>query len=215
MAAELGVFLREMSRSSDGGALTNTELVDRMRTDRASTWPLFYRRYQSLVRGVVHRMMGPDVDQHDLIQQIFCELLTSGFHLREPEKLPGWVRSFTICAVCRELRRRQSRRKREELHSAVSTRDLVHDVEARDLLRRALAMIERLPRLERVAFTMRVVEGRTCDEVATLTGYSTATIKRRTARANRLMLGMLARNAELMALAGAPTWRSCPESCPE
>jgi RNA polymerase sigma-70 factor (ECF subfamily) len=191
--------------SGDGIALTNTELVHRMQAAPASTWPLFHRRYESLVRGVVHRMMGPDADQHDLVQQIFCELLASGFQLREPERLPGWVRAFTVCSVCRELRRRSSRRKREESVPAPASRDLVHDVEARDLLIRAAAMIARLPRLERDTFTMRVVEGRTCDEVASLTGYSTATIKRRMARANRRMLSMLARNAELMALARAPS----------
>jgi RNA polymerase sigma-70 factor (ECF subfamily) len=182
-------------------SVTNAELVRRLQTDPASAAPLLYQRYEPRIRWLVRRMLGADPDQHDVVQQIFYDLLKSGFDLREPEKLPAWIRSVTVCAVYEELRRRRLRRNFEAALVGGLARDLVRDVEARDLLARAVAMIEHLPKHERAAFTMRVVEGRTFGEVATLSGCSTATIKRRLARANRRMLSMLARNSELMQLA--------------
>jgi RNA polymerase sigma-70 factor (ECF subfamily) len=189
------------SSSPDPAALTNAELVHRLRKNPNAAAPILYQRFEPRIRSVVRRMLGPDAEQHDLVQQIFCDLMRSGFELREPDKLPAWIRSVTVCAVYEELRRRRLRRSTEGAQLDRLDRDFVHDVETRDLLVRAVAMIQHLPRSERDAFTLRVVEGRTCDEVAALAGCSTATIKRRLARANRRMRSMIARNAELRKLA--------------
>jgi RNA polymerase sigma-70 factor, ECF subfamily len=181
--------------------ITNTELVHRMRTEPAAAAPLLYGRYEPLVRSLVHRMLGPDTDHGDLVQQIFRELMESSFDLREPEKLPGWIRSIAMCVVYEELRHRHARRTFEASLIQQPVANFEHDIEARDLLSRAVAMIATLPKAERAVFTMRMVEGRTCLEVAALTGCSTATIKRRLARAHRRLQAMLSRNAELVRLA--------------
>jgi RNA polymerase sigma-70 factor, ECF subfamily len=181
--------------------ITNTELVQRMRTEPASAAPLLYGRYEPLVRSLVHRMLGPDADHGDLVQQIFRELMESSFDLREPEKLPGWVRSVAMCVVYEELRTRHARRRFEASFVQHATANFEHDVEVRDLLSRAGAMIATLPHAERTVFIMRTVEGRSCLEVAALSGCSTATIKRRLARAHRRLQGMISRNVELVRLA--------------
>jgi RNA polymerase sigma-70 factor, ECF subfamily len=182
-------------------SITNTELVRRMRDDAAGAAPLLYSRYEPLVRSLVHRMLGPDSDHGDLVQQIFRELMESSFELREPEKLPGWIRSVAMCVVYEELRHRHARRSFEATFVQQEVVNFERDIEARDLLSRAVALIATLPRDERAVFTMRMVEGRTCLEVAELTGCSTATIKRRLARAHRRLQAMISRNAELVRLA--------------
>lgn len=198
--------------ATEGDALSNTELVRFMRTDPQSAAPLLYRRFERRIRFIVRRMMGGDHDQHDIVQQVFVDLVRSGFDLREPDKLPAWIHSVTVCAVYKELRRRRMYRTLAGASPVPVVRDFVRDVEARDLLGHAVAMIEHLPQRERAAFTMRVVEGRTFDEVAELTGCSIATIKRRFARANRRMLRMISRNAELMTLARQSSVAGAPFS---
>ncbi len=188
--------------------ITNTELVRRMRVDPASAAPLLYVRYEPLVRGLVHRMLGPDSDRGDLVQQIFRELMESSFDLREPEKLPGWIRSVAMCLVYEELRHRHARRSFEAAFVQHDVANFERDIEARDLLSRAVALIAMLPLEERAVFTMRMVEGRTCLEVAALTGCSTATIKRRLARAHRRLHAMISRNTELVRLARGTGRRS-------
>jgi RNA polymerase sigma factor (sigma-70 family) len=181
-------------------ALSNAELVRRLRTDLHSAAPILYHRYEPRIRWLVRRMMGPDPDQSDVVQQVFFDLLRSGFNIREPEKLPGWIHSFTVCAVYKERRRRRARRALEDAAADGVEKDLVRDVEARDLLARTLALMDHLPQHERAALTMRVMEGRTCDDIARLVGCSTPTVKRRLARANHRLLAMMARNPELVAL---------------
>lgn len=194
--------------------ITNTELVLRMRDDPATAAPVLFGRYEPLVRSLVHRMLGSDSDQSDVVQQIFRELMESSFDLREPEKLPGWIRSVSMCVVYEELRHRRARRTFESMFVQPSSANLEHDVEVRDLLSRAVAMISSLPREERAVFTMRMVEGRTCLEVAALTGCSTATIKRRLARAHRRLQAMISRNAELVRLARSARRRALRERKP-
>jgi RNA polymerase sigma factor (sigma-70 family) len=193
--------LLPVGHSRAGLSVTNAELVQRMRTDPHSAASLLYHRYEPRIRYLVRRMMGPDPDQPDVVQQVFFDLLKSGFKIREPEKLPGWIHSFTVCAVYKELRRRRARRALVDASTDETEKDLVRDVEARDLLARTLAMMEHLPIKERAALTMRVVEGRSCDDIARLVGCSTPTVKRRLARANQRMFAMMARNPELVALA--------------
>jgi RNA polymerase sigma factor (sigma-70 family) len=91
--------------------------------------------------------------------------------------------------------------------------DFERDIESRDLLVRTAAMVQKLPFEERAVFTMRFVEGRTCHEVAELTGCSPATVKRRLARANQRFQKMLSRNVELMRKAkGGRLDRRAPRS---
>ena len=78
--------------------------------------------------------------------------------------------------------------------------DLVRDVEVRDLLLRAKALIERMPARERLVFVLHVVEGRTLAEIAELCGYSLNTAKRRYAAANRRFQALLARDPELSSI---------------
>jgi RNA polymerase sigma-70 factor (ECF subfamily) len=203
---------RSHSFATERDALSNTELVRFLRADPESAAPLLYQRFERRIRWIVRRMMGADHDQHDVVQQVFVDLVRSGFDLREPDKLPAWIHSITVCAVYKDLRRRRMYRTLEGASTVPVVRDFVRDVEARDLLGRAVAMIEHLPQRERSAFTMRIVEGRTFEEVAELTGCSIATIKRRFARANRRMLSMISRNAELMTLARRSTVAGAPFS---
>jgi RNA polymerase sigma-70 factor (ECF subfamily) len=186
--------------------MTNAELVQRMRSDPASAAPILYRRYEPRVRWLVRNMLGADDDCHDLVQQIFQDLLEHGLSLREPDKLPAWIRSVTMCAVYEEYRRRRTRRNVELSMLDGGIIDFERDIEARDLLLRAIALVQKLPHAERAVFTMRVVEGRTCLEVAELTGWSPATVKRRLARANQRFQAMLSRNVELMRKARGGRW---------
>ena len=66
------------------------------------------------------------------------------------------------------------------------------DNEARDLLRRFYGLLDELGVNERTVFLLRHVEGLTLEEIATLTGASLATVKRRIRRASD-RIGVLAK----------------------
>jgi RNA polymerase sigma-70 factor (ECF subfamily) len=176
-------------------------LALRMLEDPVAASSELFTRFSADVNRLVWRLLGADPDHNDIVQQVFYKVMHHGRRLRDPARLGAWVQSITVNTVYEELRRRDVRRlfAREadtvELHS-----DLVRDVESRDLLLRAKAVIDKLPAKERIVFLLHFVEERSLLEVAELCGYSLATAKRRLNAANRRFQVLIARNTDLLLL---------------
>jgi RNA polymerase sigma-70 factor, ECF subfamily len=178
----------------------NAELVERMCSDPTAAAPLLYARFAPPVNRLVWRLLGADPDHNDVVQQIFYRILKQSKHLREPEKLDSWVHTIAANTVYEVLRRRQVRRVFLRDLPTEAHADLVRDVEARDMLLRTKALIDRLPPKERIVFMLYYVEGRTLSEVAEIRGYSLATAKRRVGRANKRFQHLLSKNEDLVRL---------------
>jgi RNA polymerase sigma-70 factor (ECF subfamily) len=178
----------------------NAELVEQMRSDPVAAAPLLYARFALSVNRLVWRLLGADPDHNDVVQQIFYRVLKQSKHLREPDKLDSWVHTIAANTVYELLRRRQVRRVFLRELPAEAHADLVRDVEARDMLLRTKALIERLPPNEQIVFVLYYVEGRTLSEIAELRGYSLATAKRKVGRANKRFQSLLSKNPELLRL---------------
>lgn len=176
-------------------------LARRMLEDPVAASNELFNRFSADVNRLVWRLLGADPDHNDIVQQVFYKVMLHGRRLRDPSRLGAWVQSITVNTVYEELRRRDVRRlfARDadpvELHS-----DLVRDVESRDLLLRAKAVIDKLPAKERIVFLLHFVEERSLIEVAELCGYSLATAKRRLNLANRRFQSLVARNTDLLLL---------------
>jgi RNA polymerase sigma-70 factor (ECF subfamily) len=135
------------------------------------------------------------------VQQVFVQILRAGPHLRETDRLAGWVHSITVNTVHGELRRRQVRRFFwRDSPSAQLHGDFVREVEMRDLLVRAKSVIEKLPPGERIAFVLHYVDRHSALEIAEICGYSLSTAKRRLARATRRFEAIVAASPELAAV---------------
>ncbi len=157
-----------------------------------------YDRFSAAINRWVWRLLGADPEHDDVVQQVFVRVLKAGPHLREVDKLAGWVHAITINTVHGELRRRQVRRFFWR-HSAPAALhgDFVREVEMRDLLVRAKSVIDKLPPAERIAFMLHYVDHHTPSEIAELCGYSLSTAKRRLAGATRRFEAIVAATPEL------------------
>jgi RNA polymerase sigma-70 factor (ECF subfamily) len=164
---------------------TDEELLQRLQRDRAATGALLHDRFGGEVNGLVWRLLGADQEHDDIVHLVFCRLISHAHRVREADKLAGWVRSVTVNTVYSELRKRGVRR----LFVATQARrpeefeDAATSLESRDLLARVYTVLDRLPAADRMAFSLRYVEGKQLSEVATLCGCSLATVKRRVGRA--------------------------------
>lgn len=166
---------------------TDAELLERLHREGRGAAGLLHDRFAKEVNGMVWRLLGPDQEHDDLVQMVFCRLLQHVRRVREADKLASWVRSVTINAVYSELRKRGVRRlfianecrKPEEFIDAPTT------LESRDLLARVYTELDKMPANERVAFSLRYIEGKQLSEVAELCSCSLATIKRRISRAEK------------------------------
>jgi RNA polymerase sigma-70 factor (ECF subfamily) len=166
---------------------TDEELLERLGREGNAAAGLLHDRFAAEVNGLVWRLLGPDTDHDDIVQVVFYRLLQHAGGVRGGEKLGAFVRSVTVNAVYSELRKRGVRR----LFAAAESRkpeqfvDAAAVLESRDLLARVYTELDKLPAGERVAFSLRYIEGKQLSEVAELCGCSLATVKRRIGRAEQ------------------------------
>ncbi len=179
----------------------NQALIDHALRDPHAAMVLLVDRFGSSVHGVVRRFLGSHPDHDDVVQNAFCAMLDGIGQVREPEKLGGWVRAIAVNAVLQQLRKHRLQLVLPYKFFPIETsRDLVRDVEARDLLRRAQSLLDMMPDEERVILLLHHVERLSSREVAKIYGLSLATVKRRLARARERFRRLAAHDPETMRL---------------
>lgn len=140
-----------------------------------------FRRYASYVAAVAHRLLGRDEEVDDTVQEVFMVAVRGLAQVREPTAVKAWLARITVRIARRKLRMRR-------LRNLLGARDVAdyHDLadgsaspEERALLARVYRALDGLPANQRIAWTLRYVEGERLEAVATLSGCSLATAKRR------------------------------------
>lgn len=188
------------------------ELVELAQASPEAGLTELHRRFAGTVNRLVWRLLGPDPDHDDLVQQVFFAMLTSIRQLRDPGKLEVWVRTVTVNAVRQELRRRSVRRFfwNEQKHVR-RVGDLVDEVESRDLLEQCLSVLDKIPTSQRLVFVLHFVEGHSLKEVAQMCGYSHITAKRRLKAANKRFRALVQHRPDLLQRLGSAVFDSEPE----
>ncbi|MGF1467644.1 MAG: RNA polymerase sigma factor [Sandaracinaceae bacterium] len=145
-----------------------------------------FQRYARYVGAVAYRLLGRDEDVDDVVQEVFVDLVRGWDGIDDRGAVRGWLRRVTIRAVSRRLKRRRLRRwigrEGEEGYADVASPGASPEQAA--LLGQLYRELDALPVDDRLAWTLRHVEGERLANVAELTGCSLATAKRRIARAH-------------------------------
>src|SRR5437016_3382720 len=140
-----------------------------------------YEQYAPYVAAVASRLLGRAAEVEDVVQDVFA-LAVRGLTRREDSReIKGWFAKVTVRRCLRQLRFRR-------IWALV---DLAADPsyerladpgagpEERQLVIEVYRALDRIPARERVAWSLRHVEGESLDRVALLCGCSLATAKRR------------------------------------
>jgi RNA polymerase sigma-70 factor, ECF subfamily len=160
-------------------------LVAALRGGRADASTVLFDRYGDDVERVLYRIMGPDAEIKDLLQDVFVAALGSLDKLRDPDALRGWLTSIAV----RKARKCILRRQRWRFIQLWPAGELPEreapssPPEVSEALRCTYAVLSLMPADERVAFALRFVAGMELTAVASACHVSLATIKRRLARA--------------------------------
>jgi RNA polymerase sigma-70 factor (ECF subfamily) len=148
-----------------------------------------FRRYSSYVAAVAHRLLGRDEEVDDTIQEVFLVAVRSLKSVRDPGAIRGWLARITVRTARQRLRKRRMRAflglDTPVAYENVS--DTGANGEDRALLARVYRVLDALPANQRIAWSLRYVEGEPLENVATLSGCSLATAKRRIAAAARVI----------------------------
>lgn len=144
-----------------------------------------FRLHARYVSAIALRIVGRDDEVDDIVQDVFLAGFKGLRALREPQAIKGWLATVTVRVATRRLKRRKLRglfglddRQYDDVAGAGAS------PEERALLASVYAIIDKLPVKERVAWTLRHVEGMALEEVARVCDCSLATAKRRIAAAH-------------------------------
>jgi RNA polymerase sigma-70 factor (ECF subfamily) len=160
--------------------------------ERDSPFEEIYRRYAPYVARVVLRLCGRNAEVEDLVQDVFLVAVRKLGNVREPAAVKGWLATIAVRVAGRRLRMRRMRRfltlessdREHDYH-----RELDHLVDRsasatdRVLLAAVYQLLDEMPSVDRVPWSLHYIEGETLESVAHLCGCSSATTKRRIARA--------------------------------
>ena len=165
------------------------ELAERLASGDAWAKEALYRKYVHVVFGLALRLLGQRADAEDVVQDTFAEALRDARQVRNRGALRSWLMSVAVHQVHRRFRRRRLLRllgldrDEEPALDALASGDTC--AEQRLELRLLGQVLAALPANERMAWSLRFVEGCSLDEVARYCDCSLATAKRRIGRAQR------------------------------
>jgi RNA polymerase sigma-70 factor, ECF subfamily len=140
-----------------------------------------FRRYSPYVAAVAHRLLGRDAEVDDTVQEVFLVAVRGLSSIRDPLAVKSWLARIAVRVSRRKL---QVRRFRSYLGmEGPAAYDAIADdrasPEQRALLQRVYRVLDGLPADQRIAWTLRHIEGEQLEAVAALCGCSLATAKRR------------------------------------
>jgi RNA polymerase sigma-70 factor, ECF subfamily len=165
-----------------------TELARRATSgDRAAQRELF-RQLRGSVHGTLYRVLGSNESMEDLLQDSFIEIFRSLPHYRGESLLNTWAGRIAARVAFHYLKRKKPRREKEksmgpvQLHVVGSPEDHAHH---REGLKRLYGLLRRMKPDDHVALALFMVDGRSLEEVAVITGVSVVAAKNRVSRARR------------------------------
>jgi RNA polymerase sigma-70 factor (ECF subfamily) len=163
-----------------------------------------YDRYARHVRGVLVRLLGVDSELDDLIQEVFVEVLDSLPRLQDPTRLKAYLTAITV-HVARARIRRATRHRWLTFWAPENLPELPApeaDETLREAMRATYAILHGLPTEERIAFTLRYLQGMELVELADACGVSLSTCKRRMRAAERRFMARARGNPALRSWVG-------------
>jgi RNA polymerase sigma factor (sigma-70 family) len=158
-------------------------------------WKALYLENRRLVRGILASRVGYGAELEDLTQQVFA---TAATLVRDgktsltgaPSGLRAWLAAIAHRLAFSERRRQRNERGTPRFQGDDGTSEAPVDPEARQILRHARALWEKLPEGLRSPWLLRHLEHMTIDEIALTLSISAATVKRRIGEADQRFAAM-------------------------
>ncbi|MBN2529190.1 MAG: RNA polymerase sigma factor [Deltaproteobacteria bacterium] len=171
-------------------SLSNTDSVDDatlvLRMKEGDVWAMeaFYHRFVHKITGISARLLRNSSDIEDVVQDTFTEAYRDMPQIKSPQLVERWLVRIAVHRAHRRFRRRKLKRTLGLDRSIDDERLFIQvGVHASHEARAEIALLDSvfdtMNISERTCFVLRYIEGYRLEEVAQITGYSLATVKRR------------------------------------
>jgi len=175
------------------------DAMDALRRGHPMALGRMYTEHHASVQRVVRRVMGPDSDHDDLVQEVFYHAIKGISGYRGDRWGVGpWLRQIAVMRCRKRIRYRRVRwwlswRAPEDLPEPTAA----VSADEHAMLARAWGIISSMPTEERIVFTLRFIEQLTIPEIVDATQSSRTTVKRRIDRARQVFDSAAARDVLL------------------
>ena len=181
------------------GVLEDRLLVERAAQGDRRAFDDLYRRWSDFVWHRLGRLLGPDPEREDLLQQVFLDTYRALPRFRGDAAFSTWLHRIVVNVAYDHLRRRKRRPTNPlELEEIAALASPAMSPEAtarrREELLRIASYLDRLKPKKRIAFVLRVVDELALEEIGGLVGASAATVGQRVYHAERELAAMAARD---------------------
>jgi RNA polymerase sigma-70 factor, ECF subfamily len=171
------------------GPDSDQALVERARGGDRGAFDELYRRHADLVWSRLGRLLGPDPEREDLLQQIFFEVFRDLWRFRGEAAFRTFLYRVVVNIACDHLKRRARRPRPVSAADLDGLIDNQRSPEARAVERQRLALtlslLDRIKPKKRIAFLLRVVEGLSLEEIAEIVEARPAAVAQRVRHAHR------------------------------
>ncbi len=175
-------------------SVDDVALARRVAAGDAGAERALWDAYAPLVRRFVQRAFGPHFDVGDLVQDVFLEVFKRSRTLNKPDSLRSFVFAVAMNVVRMELRKRRVRSwvRLTDTGSLPEVQSPEDEPGTRAAARHLYQLLDQLGVSERECFVLRHFEELELTEVATATGLSLATVKRRLLGASQKLATLVA-----------------------
>jgi RNA polymerase sigma-70 factor (ECF subfamily) len=141
----------------------------------------FYQKYRQEVARTVHKVLGPDSDLEDVVQDVFVEVFRSIEKYKGDAKITTWLYRVCVNVALQKVRRTK---RRPEGHAAPENDVPTHETPLRALERKESAelvyeILETLPVKKRMVFILHEILGLDAKEISEVVDANVLTVRTR------------------------------------
>lgn len=173
-------------------------LVARCQAGDAEAFRELYRVHRGQVARLVQRILGPDSEVEDVIQEAFIQVHRSIPSFQGSSLLSTWIHRVAVNVALQHIRRRRRQRAGPVIMTAdppdPSSGDPApeDDVLWRDRMRKLYAALDGLSPKKRAVFVLHELEGMPAEEIARLLRAPLITVRTRLFYARKALYAALA-----------------------
>lgn len=162
-------------------AASTTELVVRCQQHERPAQAEFYSKYRAEVSRIVYKVLGPDADLEDVVQDVFVEVFRSIDKFKGQAKITTWLYRVCYNVALQKVRRVKRRPEgylapREEIPSHETP---LRALERKDSARIVYDILDTIAPKKRMVFVLHEIIGMSSKEIAGIVGTNVLTVRTR------------------------------------
>lgn len=186
-----------------GGTVTDLDdVVARSRAGDVDAFRALYRTHRPQVARLVQRILGPDSEVEDVIQEAFVQVYRSLPSFQGTSMLSTWIHRVAVNVALQHIRRRKRQRSgpvtvmSEPPEPSTGEPAMEEDLQMRRRMTKLYAALEALSEKKRAVFVLHELEGLSAEEIAKVMKAPLITVRTRLFYARRALYAALSRDPD-------------------